>query len=369
MQRLRRDDGAVAVLVAVCMVALLAVGAFVLDVGRIYAERRQLQNGADAATLAVVMDCHLPAGCAATAGTKAADKANQNANDGASTVASPSGPAVCGSGGGLPACSPDSGLGAWDCPPLPTGPPAAKYVQVRTQTRAPAGGNLVPPFLAQVLVPSYTGSTVRACARASWGAPSGLRSQLPLVISLCEFNFYSSNGTALASTPFDPALERVLHFHTQDQISRCPSSNSGADEPGGFGWIDTDDSGCETRTAVTDPRLPADPGTDVPSACTSTYLDSLVGSIVDVPVFGTTNGLSGNQIAYNIVGYAAFHLTGFKLSGDPAYTRQSATLSASRRCTGNERCIYGYFTRDLAPVEATIGTQPVMGIVAVQMSG
>jgi Flp pilus assembly protein TadG len=89
MQRLRRDDGAVAVLVAVCMVALLAVGAFVLDVGRIYAERRQLQNGADAATLAVVMDCHLPAGCAATAGTKAADKANQNANDGASTVASP----------------------------------------------------------------------------------------------------------------------------------------------------------------------------------------------------------------------------------------------------------------------------------------
>ena len=39
------------------LVVLLGVGALVIDVGALYAERRQLQNGADAAALAVAADC------------------------------------------------------------------------------------------------------------------------------------------------------------------------------------------------------------------------------------------------------------------------------------------------------------------------
>ncbi len=80
--RIRRDDaGAVIVWVALMMVVLLGMGALVIDVGQLYAERRELQNGADAAALAVAQDC-AGGDCldeTATAGTYADD----NAHDGA----------------------------------------------------------------------------------------------------------------------------------------------------------------------------------------------------------------------------------------------------------------------------------------------
>ncbi len=51
--RLLRDDtGAVAVIVALSMIALIAFLALVIDVGSLYAERRKLQTAADAAALA-----------------------------------------------------------------------------------------------------------------------------------------------------------------------------------------------------------------------------------------------------------------------------------------------------------------------------
>ena len=51
------DEGATLVFVAVILVALLALTAFAVDFGRMYEERRQLQNGADAAALAIAEDC------------------------------------------------------------------------------------------------------------------------------------------------------------------------------------------------------------------------------------------------------------------------------------------------------------------------
>ena len=54
-----RDDerGASAVLVAILLVPLLGFAAIALDVGALYVERGQLQNGADAAALAIAQDC------------------------------------------------------------------------------------------------------------------------------------------------------------------------------------------------------------------------------------------------------------------------------------------------------------------------
>jgi len=57
MRRLRNDDGSIAIIVAIVMVVLLGMATLVVDVGRLYVERRQLQNGADAAALAVAVDC------------------------------------------------------------------------------------------------------------------------------------------------------------------------------------------------------------------------------------------------------------------------------------------------------------------------
>lgn len=53
MSRFRHDDsGAIAVIVAVAMVALMGVSALVVDAGSLYSERRTLQTAADAAALA-----------------------------------------------------------------------------------------------------------------------------------------------------------------------------------------------------------------------------------------------------------------------------------------------------------------------------
>ena len=57
-RRLDRDDrGAIAVTVALSLTALLAVLAFVVDVGLLYFEKAELQNGADSAALAVAQEC------------------------------------------------------------------------------------------------------------------------------------------------------------------------------------------------------------------------------------------------------------------------------------------------------------------------
>ena len=58
MQRLRKDErGAVAIIVALVMVVLLGFAAIAVDISAMWAEKRQLQNGADAGALAIAQDC------------------------------------------------------------------------------------------------------------------------------------------------------------------------------------------------------------------------------------------------------------------------------------------------------------------------
>src|SRR5205085_3645115 len=127
--RLKDDEGAISIIVAILMVALLGFGAIVVDIGSLYAERRQLQNGADSAALAVAIDCGTTTcnGVSTPLGT-ATSNANANANDGATTVTQ-----VCGTATGLTACSPAAPSGSWDCSAVPSSGPwaTAKYVQVR----------------------------------------------------------------------------------------------------------------------------------------------------------------------------------------------------------------------------------------------
>jgi Flp pilus assembly protein TadG len=362
MQRIRRDDGAVAVIVAILLVVLLGFGTLVLDVGQIYAERRQLQNGADAAVLALALDCPTAAGCSTDTSTTglAGVKANQNANDGAATIMG-----ICGNAPTLAPCSPPADIGPWDCRPVPPALASANYVQVRTNTRASGGGNLVPPFLARVLVPGYTGSTVAACARASWGAPTGLTSQLPITISLCEFQAYTSAGFAPPPPyPANYAGEKTLYFHNQTtEAPPCPAGPSGADLPGGFGWLDT----TENCVATTDTTNWVDDSTGAPAPveCSNAELLAMRGQIIDVPIFDNTNGLTGATGEYHIVGYAAFYLTGYVFPG----STEKSLLTGNFPCGPPDHCISGVFTKDLSPTAGTIGTGPSMGVTVIQMSG
>lgn len=54
---MKREDGVVGVVVAICLVVLMGAVAFTLDVGGLLYRRREMVNGADAAALAAAIEC------------------------------------------------------------------------------------------------------------------------------------------------------------------------------------------------------------------------------------------------------------------------------------------------------------------------
>ena len=150
------DRGAILPLVAISMVVLLGMGAMVIDVGHLYAERRQLQNGADAAALAVAQSC--AQGNCGPYTSMAQDYANLSARDGVSTVRE-----ICFGGprlaAGLPRCGGSAPGGATR---------ALGWVRVTTRTLTADGSNEV-DFLLAPIVTALSGYTVEATSIAAWG--------------------------------------------------------------------------------------------------------------------------------------------------------------------------------------------------------
>jgi Putative Flp pilus-assembly TadE/G-like len=321
----RDDRGAVLVWVGVSLVALLGMGAMVIDVGALYAERRDLQNGADAAALAVAKDC-AEGDCDGTGAygddeyDTAEHYADENANDGRSDV-----PLVCGDHG--------DGAGLAPCPEPPDDIPeeASGWVLVDTSTRTEAGDE-IEFVLAPVLDAADVGKTVTARAVAAWG-PVGSGTTIPLIFSTCEFGFA---GGSLDPPEF-PDDETTIHFHdnqsNQESTDDCAGSSSGGDFPGGFGWL-AEDGDCEMDIDIqADGGWVADkPGNAVPNGCDpETWQDAEVL----LPLFDETNELSGSNGRYHLAGFVGFRITGYRFSG----------ASWNPPCTGNDRCIRGFFTR------------------------
>jgi Flp pilus assembly protein TadG len=189
----RRDRGAVAVILAICVsLVLLGVAAIALNTGSWYAERAQLQNGADAAALAVAQSCASGAclGSYALQTDLAPSKANSNANDNLATV-----DYVCGgmtsdaSGGyatvaamdGLTPCS-DS-VPSWTSTGCPPPPDTANtgFVNVHTSTKT-SSSDTIPIIGGLNGKPEH----IKTCAQASWGFP-GKGTVAPFTLSQCEY--------------------------------------------------------------------------------------------------------------------------------------------------------------------------------------
>lgn len=355
MRRLN-DEGAVAVIIVFLIVVLVGMAMLVVDVGALWSERRQLQNGADSGSLAVAQQC--AAGDCSGYQSQAQTYADDNSIDGGSNVEE-----VCGStADGLPACTD---------PPSST-PSGQGWVMVETQTGTEAGPGLVPPFLAQALVPSYDGTTVHASAVAHWGAPSGISGGLPLTLSTCEWLDATGDGATYATAPpttsgpwpTDSAglsLERTIYLQSSTQAGDCYAGPSGADLPGGFGWLQPDSGSCEatTTTGWFDDLT----GVAVPNGCKDD-LAALVGQPIFVPVFDAVNGLNGTNGEYQLAGYAAFYLTGYHFPGVTA----ESLVTGSAPCSGQQKCISGFFTQALAPSGGVIGDGPSMGATIVGLA-
>ena len=295
------ESGVAGVVVAVMMLVLVGAGAMAVDVGQIYSERAQLQNGADAGALAVALSCKQ-----GTCNSALADGlANSNSKDAASTAA------VDLSQAGL--------------------------VTVTTSTK-----NGSSSFLTNLFANAINAGpvTVGAQATAGFGVP-GSGSGFPLALSNNCFNLASGSQTAeVQKMSYKPG-------------GTC-TGPSGTQIPGGWGWLD-EDTPCNAVTQVGTNEMGSDPGNNPPSGC-ATILGAwkttlLAGGEVKVefPVFDVASG-TGQNGSFNIIGYATFKIWGWKFGNNGVYEfRNTSTdpgMTSALACSGgNDRCVIGQFVK------------------------
>ncbi|MEO7375259.1 MAG: pilus assembly protein TadG-related protein [Nakamurella sp.] len=301
IRRLRKDDGgAVALIFVLLLLPMMAMAALVVDIGAVYVEKRQLQNAADAAALAIAQDC----GRGACGNPTLTARTLTTANAGAATVTT----TVTGSS-------------------VTVGTSATVH-----HWFAPAIG--------------INSTNVTAMSSARWGTPSGGTAMLPLIFSWCSFQAQTGGGIPSGTT------SRIIYFSKTDGTTDCtgPSGNA---VPGGFAWIRTVAGSCTATTSVTTPQVFSDPGQSVPSTCSTSSIAALQNKTILLPVFDKFGG-TGSGAWYHPYAYAAFRLTGYSFGGQYKWNAP---------CSGNERCVSGYFARmvDLSEAFTYSTTAPNLG--------
>lgn len=253
----RGQRGATAVVVALSMVVLMGFGALALDMGGIYAKYQQLQNGADAAALAIAESC---------AYGECKDTADQfvkaNTLDGDATGA------VVGTIG------------------------TSSVTVEASAVRQNWFGEIIG-------VPT---TDLDARSTANWGWPSG-GATMPLTFSWCAF--YSATGGW--DDQGDPLSDTTTAIHMIEHSCTPPAHNEVA---GGFGWL----QGINCLSNVTAGEwVQSDPGNDGSTSCKDFDWTTLHDKTVLVPIFDEVTG-TGSNAMYKIKGLAAFTITGYCFS-------------------------------------------------------
>ena len=339
------DRGAVIVLVAILLGAGVITGllATVADLGRVYAERRVVQNGADAAALALAQHCaQADANCTGTghARTAAVALADANAPDGRTAVTE-----VCGTGS-MAQCL--GGSGRWtDCRAVD--PSVSNYVRVRTATEAADGTPALTPIFAQLLDPGVVLAT-GACAQAAWGAATTALVTFPILLPICPG---VPGGPPVVIARFDSSSPgREWTDCTVDGVS-YPHVTAG------FSW--TRFSGqadlCATPVSVSIgdvlENYTSDPSACGPGQRTTDALRALVdsGASSIVPVVGGHAARGGlGEYLFTVVTFKAMTLVGFKVQGVGSYGAVPPSGWGAVGCgSGSSSCLYASFADAVVP--------------------
>lgn len=375
------ERGAVSTIVVVLLTGGVMMGmlALTVDVGNAWAERRQLQNGADATAMALAAECAAgSADCTVDASGKLTPLAGANASDGKSDVDT-----VCyRSGGTFTLPGPECGPGDYEqiatCVPVPAWlTESFPYVETTTRTRSADGtSTLLPKFFSQVLVGgSGPDVSVKACARATWGPPKSYTGTIPFVFSACEWQgFMDTNkdgevneadlgyeekpvgqpgygGVGQPPWP-DASRERVIYIFDGADATSCDFQDK--DTAGGFGWVAQDN--CQA-TVTTDGWVKISTGKPPANPC-KTIVENLRGTVVAIPVFDclvkdpltepsgsiagypcTADGTGGAKTYYHIQGWAKFYVSGYRM---PSLSANSY-LTGTPPCSNPSACISGWF--------------------------
>lgn len=320
----RNERGGVAVWVALSMIPLLLVMGLVADVGMLYWEKGQLQNGADSAALAVAQNCGTdPGGCSGEAAGVAANLAGSNAND-AEANSAISEFVVSGNSGS---------------------------VRVTTSTLEDGSTQVPHPFTS---IFSPDSATVSATAKAVWGVPVSGQT-IPLAIAECEL------AERLAGYDFSNPTRILIR---NDTNATCPSGGAG-----GFGWLADDN--CSVQVGDDSVVLGTVGNNEVGTGCPTDFAVGLLGTTVLVPLYDYSVGTGAsptNPVRYTISRFAAFYITGVKPRGG-----SSAVYLGGSPLTpvfpGPARGIQGYFVRYVELSEAfEIGNGPNYGLMVVRLT-
>jgi len=344
---------------------LIGMGALAVDVGQIYQNRAELQNGADAGALAVAESCALGTCTTGIAGQNATGNASQLTGNNAAVDL------VCGSGTGMSACPSSTGA-PYNCPANP--PAGTNYVDVHTSTLTASGSTLLPPVFARTLTGNsgYQGTNVKACAQAEWGAPTSATT-IAYTISACSWYVYTNNGTSFAPPPPyppnplpAPSFDHILFEHGSQgsKTTGCPPYQpSGQDAPGNFGW--TNDSG-NCSTVISNGSYGGNTGASASGDCQTVIQTAWANkTIVYLPVYSAISG-TGNNVSYTLLGFAAFVITGYHITGS---FKADDWLNSANNCKGNNFCIDGYFTQGLIPSTGGLGGGNQLGASIVKLTG
>jgi hypothetical protein len=333
------ERGAISVIVALLLVTLLGFTAIAVDVGMLYSEKSQLQNGADAAALLVAQKCAkdtADTACSATS-TLAASVLSGNALDGRSNVKSL----------------------AVDL--------SNRTVNVTAGAQEQgAEPNKVTLFFARAL--GFSSSEVNASSSAQWGSPVEGTTPFPLAFSVCQVSGLVGGATQL------------IQNHTSNSNSDCNLGPAGQTVPGGFAWIVQDPASCGGSVDLAINESGSDTGNDGPSNCDAILskwaADLTAGRDVTVllPVYEGVTG-TGSSASYDLLAFAAFSVKGWKFAsgiGTNAaliFHNTKNDVGADLACTGDCRGIIGSFVKYVSLADGyRLGPVSPYGATVVELS-
>lgn len=335
MRRVRESQteerGAVSILVAILMVVLLGFVALAVDVGLMYAEKAQLQSGADAAALAIAEDCAEDGICTNPSST-AQLFANTNSNDAASIAETPSlsGNSVTVTTISQDGETKDRGLSLYFANVLCLGSPDPDCDKSSTE--------------------------ISAKATAEWGTPTAGPTPFPIIFSECSFE--QTTG-----------LQLIRWYKKSSDGPACASG-----PPGGFANVDSDSGKCSVYVDISEAISGSDPGNDGPKNCTE-VLDSWKETINGgsnptgiFPIYDSMSG-SGNTAEYHLSGFAAFEIYGWQFkqggSGQFSFQEDYGDFDCSGDCIG----IIGEFVEFVTLDEAfSLGPSEDYGVNVVRLT-
>jgi hypothetical protein len=361
-----RENGLIAMTFAMIIAGGLMLGmlALTVDTGRLFVERRAVQNGADAAAIALAQDCALDSvSCAPGAPSieRAGTFADLNAADETSTVAE-----ICGS---TPfAACPDVSTHEWECRDSSE---YGRFVRVRTATREADGATVIPPVFSDVLTPT-DGTGLWACAQAAWGSVGFGLATVPFALSVCD---YVESGTTV-----------VMSFPNNASTRTCTITDANGDthyyEEGlaGLSYFTREGTPFDCVTPVlvnVGDWLTRQTIASTQQVCGSPQpgdrLNALLGTDMPLPVVGNVATNGQGSYPFQVVSFVRFQFLGYWLQNQNTMggTPPPGAGTASQRwqsagCVPGVSCLYGTFVN-------AVSTDPILpgglntGAMAVQL--